>query len=128
MIQWFPMLRKKLKKRRTRMDRAQQILKNCTHIVMNKYTEDNRNLTNFLDMGKTFCVVKVLNNQINTKFEYVLKDEYSAKVMHITIVIVPVFVTIGREVLHKVIVLDVAEYANLRFRQTKIMKKTSKNL
>lgn len=50
------------------MGRAHCILKDFTHVAKNKSNENNRNLTNFTDMGETFGVVNVLNDQINLNF------------------------------------------------------------
>lgn len=104
------------------MDRAQQILNDCTHDVKNEFNEDNRDLTNLMDMGKNFCVVKVLNDQVNINCVDISKDGYNARVMHITIIIVFSFITIGTIVLNEVVVVGAVEYANLGLRQIKTMR------
>lgn len=104
------------------MNRAQQRLKIFTLDVKNEYNKDYRNLTNFMDIGETFCVVKDLNDKININFVSIFKNGYSAVDMQIKVITVFAFVTIRTTVLNKVYIVDVIEYVNLRLRRRNPMK------
>lgn len=105
-----------------------KISKVFTHEGKNEYNENNRNLTNFMDIGETIWVVKFLKDQINLNIMHISKDGHSAVVMHTIIIEIFAIVTIWTIVLNEVVAVDVAQYADLGLRQTKAMKWTAKLL